>query len=166
MTFSESGQQQVYIGLGSNLADPVVQIKAARKAIGAMQQVTERSFSSLYRSMPMGPQAQPDYINAVMCVTTRLSAMALLRCLQAIENAQGRVRKQRWGARTLDLDILLYGEQQIDLPELQIPHYGIAGRAFVLFPLHEIAPDLNVPGQGRVQTLLAKCSPAEIEKIN
>lgn len=147
-----------YIGLGSNLATPEAQINTARNAITALPEVFEDAFSSLYRSPPMGPQDQPDYINAVMAITIDLSAIQLLRRLQQIELDHGRVRKdERWGARTLDLDILLYGQQMINQPDLIVPHYGLKERAFVLYPLQEIAPELEVPGQGTMTELLASC---------
>ncbi len=148
----------VYIGLGSNLATPEAQIKEARQAINALNTVQETAFSSLYRSPPMGPQDQPDYVNAVMAIKTDLPAFELLRCLQKIELDHGRVRKnERWGARTLDLDILLYGEQVINQPDLIVPHYGLAERAFVLYPLQEIAPILQVPGLGNISDLVQHC---------
>lgn len=156
-----------YIGLGSNLADPVSQIKSARGAIAATAGIKELAFSSLYHSPPMGPQDQPDYVNAVMACATALSPVELLRCLQHIENTHGRVRKdQRWGARTLDLDILLYADRIIDLPELTIPHSGMCDRAFVLYPLHEIAPNLMVPGKGRIADLLARCPLAGLKRLD
>ncbi|SHE20380.1 2-amino-4-hydroxy-6-hydroxymethyldihydropteridine diphosphokinase [methanotrophic endosymbiont of Bathymodiolus puteoserpentis (Logatchev)] len=148
----------VYIGLGSNLATPEVQIKEARQAINALSAIQETAFSSLYRSPPMGPQDQPDYVNAVMAVETSLPALELLHCLQKIELDHGRVRKdERWGARTLDLDILLYGQQVIQQPDLIVPHYGMAERAFVLYPLQEIAPSLQVPELGYIATLVRHC---------
>jgi len=148
----------VYIGLGSNLARPEVQIKEARQAIKALSTIQEIAFSSLYRSPPMGPQDQPDFVNAVMAIETRLPALELLYCLQKIELDQGRERKdERWGARTLDLDILLYGKQVIQQPDLIVPHYGMAERAFVLYPLQEIAPSLQVPRLGDISTLVQHC---------
>ncbi len=148
----------VYIGLGSNLATPAAQINSARQAINATEGVQEQAFSSLYRSPPMGPQDQPDYVNAVIAISTDMEAISLLRCLQKIELEQGRVRKdERWGARTLDLDILLYGEQLIDIPDLTVPHYGLTERAFVLYPLQEIAPLLNVPAKGDIADLIKQC---------
>ncbi|MCK9637735.1 MAG: 2-amino-4-hydroxy-6-hydroxymethyldihydropteridine diphosphokinase [Methylobacter tundripaludum] len=154
----ETDSVAVYIGLGSNLANPAEQIKSARTAITQIDGVKELAFSSLYHSAPMGPQDQPDYVNAVMCIETRLPPIELLRCLQHIENDQGRVRKaERWGARTLDLDMLIYGDRTIELPDLTVPHVGIAERAFVLYPLYEIAPQLRVPGKGDIADLLAKC---------
>jgi len=156
-----------YIGLGSNLADPASQIKTGRTAIRALKGIRELAFSSLYYSFPMGPQDQPDYYNAVIAVETTLLPMVLLRALQTIENAQGRIRKtERWGARTLDLDILLYNDQIIDLPDLTVPHSGITDRAFVLYPLHEIAPDLQVPGHGALADLLSQCPLAALKKLD
>jgi 2-amino-4-hydroxy-6-hydroxymethyldihydropteridine diphosphokinase len=156
-----------YIGLGSNLADPVAQLKSARTAIRALKGIHELAFSSLYYSLPMGPQDQPDYFNAVIAVETALLPMVLLRALQTIENAQGRIRKtERWGARTLDLDILLYNDQTIDLPDLTVPHTGIAERSFVLYPLFEIAPHLQVPGHGDLADLLSQCPLAGLKRID
>ena len=147
-----------YIGLCSNLEAPVTQINSARLAINQIDGVKELAFSSLYHSLPMGPQDQPDYVNAVMAIATSLEPLALLGGLQAIENAQGRVRKgERWGARTLDLDILLYGNTELDLPDLKVPHNGLAERSFVLYPLYEIAPDLFVPNKAALADLVAKC---------
>jgi 2-amino-4-hydroxy-6-hydroxymethyldihydropteridine diphosphokinase len=146
-----------YIGMGSNLATPVEQLRHAYQAIVQLPGVTPQAISRFYHSPPMGPQDQPDYVNAVMSVTTTLAPMDLLRSLQTIENEQGRVRGERWGARTLDLDILLYGDQCIELPELSVPHIGLTQRAFVLYPLHEIAPHLQVPGKGNLRDLLEQC---------
>jgi 2-amino-4-hydroxy-6-hydroxymethyldihydropteridine diphosphokinase len=157
----------VYIGLGSNLAEPVAQIKSARNAIASITGVQELAFSSLYRSLPMGPQDQPDYVNAVMCVATGLLPVDLLRCLQSIEQEHGRVRKgERWGARTLDLDVLIYGDQEIDLPDLTVPHKGLAERSFVLYPLFEIAPQLLVPGMGPIADLVVKCPLSGLRRLN
>ncbi len=156
-----------YIGLGSNLANPAEQIKSARTAIIQIAGVQELAFSSLYHSSPMGPQDQPDYVNAVMCVATDLPPIDLLRCLQRIENDHGRVKKaERWGARTLDLDVLIYGNQLIGLPDLIVPHPGLAERAFVLYPLFEIAPQLVVPGKGNIADLLAQCPMNELKRLD
>jgi 2-amino-4-hydroxy-6-hydroxymethyldihydropteridine diphosphokinase len=155
-----------YIGLGSNLADPLSQLKKARLAIAALAQVQELSFSSFYHSAPVGPQDQPDYVNAVMAISTDLAALDLLHCLQKIEHEQGRIRTgERWGARTLDLDLLLYGEQQINLPELIVPHPEISNRAFVLYPLQEIAPTLVLPVLGAIEHLIAQCPAAHLKKL-
>jgi len=156
-----------YIGLGSNLANPAEQIKSARTAITQTPGVRERAFSSLYHSPPMGPQDQPDYVNAVMSVATDLLPIDLLRQLQRIENDHGRVRKgERWGARTLDLDLLIYDEQLIDLPDLTVPHPGLTERAFVLYPLFEIAPQLVVPGKGNIADLLARCPINDLKRLD
>ncbi len=167
MENSKAGLIAAYIGLGSNLANPDEQIKSARTAITQIAGVQELAFSSLYHSLPMGPQDQPDYVNAVMCVATDLPPIDLLRCLQRIENDHGRVRKtERWGARTLDLDILIYGDQIIELPDLIVPHPGLAERAFVLYPLFEIAPQLQVPGKGNIAELLAQCPMNELKRLD
>lgn len=155
-----------YIGLGSNLAEPLAQLKNARLAIRSAAQIEELAFSSFYQSPPMGPQDQPDYVNAVMAVVTDLAALDLLHCLQKIEQEQGRVRTgARWGARTLDLDLLLYGDQHIHHPELCVPHVGIRERAFVLYPLQEIAPTLTLPALGDINQLIANCPLAGLKKL-
>lgn len=158
---------EAYIGLGSNLDNPAEQVRQARTAIAKQMHITEVAFSSLYASLPMGPQDQPDYVNAVMHISTDLDALDLLRVLQKIENDFGRVRKaERWGARTLDLDLLLYAERQITHPDLTVPHEGIAEREFVLYPLQEIAPDdLFIPGKGELKQLIAQCPLNDLEKI-
>ena len=148
----------VYIGLGSNLSDPAAQIRSGIGAVAGLSGCRFVTCSGLYRSPPMGPQDQPDYLNAVMAIETELSPLALLDRLQAIETQQGRVRLgQRWGPRTLDLDILLYKQDRIDNDRLTIPHIGIAQRAFVLYPLAEIAPDLMIPDKGLIGDLLKQC---------
>ena len=155
---TSSSESIAYLGLGSNLDSPVDQINKARISIRGINRVTELVFSSLYVSAPMGPQNQPDYVNAVMAISTTLSPMALLNELQTIERSQGRIRgDQRWCARTLDLDLLLYGDQEIDLPELTVPHPGMVDRPFELYPLHDCAAGLNIPGKGNVSKLLEHC---------
>jgi len=145
-----------YIGLGSNLSDPAEQIRKAVLAIGQIKDSCISKVSALYYSRPMGPQDQPDYMNAVLALETELSALALLDELQAIENKAGRVRKEnRWGARILDLDILLFGDQVINNDRLTVPHYGMKLREFVLVPLAEIAPDLKLPDGDNISTLAA-----------
>ena len=131
-----------YIGLGSNMNSPKQQIKSAIESIEKIAAIQVLMVSSLYKSKPMGPQNQHDYINAVAKIDTDLIPYELLECMQDIENDQGRIRKERWGPRTLDLDILLFGQQQIETPTLTIPHYGMRQREFVLYPLYEIAPSL------------------------
>lgn len=147
-----------YIGLGANLGDPIARVRAARAALRRHPDLHETACSRLYRSAPMGPADQPDYINAVMSVETALPAASLLHILQAVEAEHGRTRSgERWGPRTLDLDLLLYGRETIATDELQVPHPGIAEREFVLRPLLEIAPDLEIPGRGTVADLLRAC---------
>ncbi len=157
---------RAFIGLGSNLATPSQQITQARTAIAATNGIQELAFSSLYKSAPMGPQDQPDYVNAVMAIATDLSPLELLKILQRIEHEHGRVRNgERWGPRTLDLDLLLYGDQQIQVPDLTVPHVGIAEREFVLYPLYEIAPDLTVPGKGSLSDLVANCPLRGLQRL-
>ena len=144
----------VYIGLGSNLENPEHQIKNAIKAIKAIEITVMLSISSLYYSRPMGPQDQPDYMNAVAELSTSLAPIALLDALQKIENDAGRIRKDnQWGPRILDLDILLFYNKIINTERLIVPHYGLTKREFVLLPLHEIAPNLRLPSGESVEKL-------------
>jgi 2-amino-4-hydroxy-6-hydroxymethyldihydropteridine diphosphokinase len=148
-----------FVGLGSNLDRPRVQIERALCALAELAQTRVVAHSRLYRSPPWawGGVAQPDYVNAVARLDTRLDAQTLLRSLLAIEEDFGRRRDgQRYGPRILDLDLLVYGDARIDEPGLQVPHPHLHERAFVLVPLVELAPALNVPGQGRVTDLLAR----------
>lgn len=148
-----------YIGLGSNLSDPRAQVIDAAKAIGNISSSNVIALSSLYLSKPMGPQDQDDYINAVIAIETSLSALELLDALQGIENSAGRVRKDnRWGARILDCDILLYGNESIENERLTVPHYGIKLREFVLLPLVEIAPSLRLPDGSSINELASEIS--------
>ena len=144
-----------YIAIGSNLSDPVSQAKVAIEALKTLPKSELLACSSLYSSTPMGPQDQPDYINAVAKVSTELTPLELLDCTQAIELERGRVRKdERWGPRTLDLDIILYGNEVIDSERLVVPHYGMKEREFVLYPIAEIAPNLTLPCGTRLEDLL------------
>lgn len=155
------------IGLGGNLDCPAERVSRARHRLASSPELQEVAFSSLYRSRPMGPQDQPDYVNAVMALETMLPPLELLDLLQAIEQEEGRVRLgERWGPRTLDLDLLLYGDQQIDHPRLRVPHPGLALREFVLHPLAEILPELIVPGLGKVLSLAEHCPRNGIEVIH
>ncbi|MDA7746738.1 2-amino-4-hydroxy-6-hydroxymethyldihydropteridine diphosphokinase [Psychromonas sp.] len=147
-----------YIGIGSNQALPIEQAKQAIEALRKIKSTTLVACSSLYCSAPMGPQDQPDYINAVAKLETDLSAMELLDALQEIEQNQGRVRKEnRWGPRTLDLDIILYANQTIHNERLTVPHYGMKEREFVLYPLFEIAPSLQLPDGTSLIEMLKSC---------
>lgn len=146
-----------YIGLGSNLGQPVSQLHQAIADIAQLAQVEVRGVSRFYLSKPMGPQDQPDYANAVIQVRTQLAPHDLLQALFSVENQHGRVRdeQQRWGPRTLDLDLLLYADQVIDTPDLQVPHRGLCERSFVVLPLSDIAPHLQLPDGLQLQDCLA-----------
>ncbi len=153
------------IGLGSNLNDPAGQVRAALSALAALPESELVAASSLYRNPPMGPQDQPDYVNAVALLRTALEPLPLLAELQAIERRQGKRFLRHWGPRTIDLDLLLYGDRRIREPRLTVPHPGLHERAFVLYPLAEIAPDLMVPGKGRVKDLAALHSAADLVRL-
>lgn len=157
---------RAYIGLGSNLDDPVAQLRRALAALRRLPRTRWVRSSSLYRSRPLGDADQPDYVNAVAAVDTRLPARGLLDALHAIEAAQGRDRGAgRWASRTLDLDLLVYGEERHAEEGLAVPHPGIAEREFVLYPLHEVAPDLVVPGLGRIGERLRGCDPRGLQRL-
>ncbi len=159
--------ERVYIGLGSNLATPIEQLRSALAALAALPQTDLIAQSSFYSSDPLGPADQPRYVNAVAALDTELSPLALLDALQTIELEQGRTRKaERWGPRTLDLDILLFGERLLDEPRLTVPHYHMHARAFVLYPLAEIAPDLKLPDGRALVELLGACPYAGLERLS
>lgn len=145
-----------YVGVGSNLDGPVARVREALDALRELPQSTAFLASGLYRSAPVGPADQPDFINAVTAFMTRLDGHALLARLQALEKARGRSRTdEHWGPRTLDLDLLVLGSVTLSAPDLRIPHPRIHERNFVLLPLAEIAPHMRVPGRGSVLRLLA-----------
>ena len=147
---------KVYIALGSNLEHPQAQLTAALQALNELYDSRLTAVSSFYQSKPLGPQDQPDYVNAVACLETSLAPLALLDELQRIEHEQGRVRLRRWGERTLDLDILLYADHIIQSERLIVPHYDMYQREFVIIPLVEIAPHLVLPNGQSIQTLAQK----------
>lgn len=144
----------VYIGLGSNLGDGPARLRNALAAIDRLPRTVVRRRSAMYKSLPMGRISQPAFTNAVAEIATRLGPNALLGELHKIERRFARVRKLRWGPRTLDLDILVYGDTVLERPELMVPHPGIPFRAFVLYPLREIAPGLRIPGMGTPDALI------------
>ena len=148
----------VYIALGSNLNMPIQQLNLAIQAMADLPDTEIKKVSSLYQSQPLGPQDQPDYVNAVACLETGLSPLALLDALQNIENEQGRIRLRRWGERTLDLDILLYDNQIIHNERLTVPHYDMQNREFVIVPLYEISPELILPDGVSLQQLVKRFS--------
>jgi len=155
------------VGIGSNLNDPVRQVRRAIARLRELPDTTVHRVSSLYRNPPMGPPDQPDFVNAVALLQTALEPRALLNELQDIERRQGRDRRggERWGPRRIDLDILTYGSRTIAEAGLTIPHPGIPERNFVLFPLLEVAPDLNVPGHGPVRRLAAMVDGSTLARL-
>lgn len=159
------GRSDVFVGIGSNLEQPETQVQVAVRSLASLPSTDLIQLSPLYRSAPMGPADQPCYINAVARLETGLDPEALLDALQRIESARGRVRRQRWGPRVIDLDLLLYGGRQIDLPRLKVPHPGIASRAFVLVPLHDIAADIDVPGIGPLAALITPDLLGQVERL-
>lgn len=158
---------RAYIGIGSNLDDPVARVRQAFHALAEIPACRRVAHSPLYRTAPVGgPPDQPDYINAVAALDTTLAPKNLLAALQALEEARGRVRTERWGPRTLDLDLLLYDRRVSDDPALTLPHPRLHERAFVLYPLHDIAPDLDIPGRGPLVELMARCPARTIARLD
>ena len=158
--------ERIYIGLGSNLADPAEQLRSALNALGQLPQTSLAGVSAFYQSDSLLP-GQPRYTNAVAALDSDLAPLDLLNALQAIENDQGRERLERWGPRTLDLDILLFGDRLIDQPRLKVPHYQIQERAFVLYPLAELAPaDLRLADGRTLADLLAACPFVGLERLS
>jgi len=156
-----------YIGLGSNLSDPIKQIQQAVIEISKINKCKINLVSALYLSKPMGPQDQDNYINAVLSLETALLPLELLDALQLIENNAGRVRKDdHWGARILDCDILLFGNKTIKNERLTIPHYGMHLREFVLLPLNEIAPELQLPNGECIRILTQNIDHNDIKKLH
>ncbi|MBK5537172.1 2-amino-4-hydroxy-6-hydroxymethyldihydropteridine diphosphokinase [Pseudomonas sp. TH05] len=157
--------ERIYIGMGSNLAAPTQQLRSATDALAQLPETEWVGVSSFYQSDSLLP-GQPRYTNAVAALDSRLSPLALLDALQAIENSQGRERNERWGPRTLDLDILLFGDRLIDEPRLKVPHYHMHARAFVLYPLAELAPENLQLADGRtLRELLAACPFVGLERL-
>jgi 2-amino-4-hydroxy-6-hydroxymethyldihydropteridine diphosphokinase len=156
---------ETFVGLGANVGEPETQVLRAFEALAKVPGTRVLAASSLYRSAPVGVGAQPDFVNAVARIETSLSARALLEELLATEARFGRTRAFPGAPRTLDLDLLLYGDHVIDEPGLVVPHPRMHERAFVLAPLAEIAPEVAIPGKGRVLTLLATLGNQKILKI-
>jgi len=144
-----------YIAIGSNLSSPLEQVNAAVQALGEIPQSRLVKVSAFYRTPPLGPQDQPDYLNAAVVLETSLDAETLLDNTQRIELQQGRQRKaERWGPRTLDLDIMLFGDEVINTDRLTVPHYDMKNRGFMLWPLWEVAPELTFPNGESLQAIL------------
>lgn len=156
---------RAFVALGSNLENPIAQVQAGARALGRLPDTRLLACSSLYRTAPVGYTDQPDFINAVCAIETGLAAADLLRFMLALEQSQGRVRELAGGPRTLDLDLLLHGDLERAEPGLVLPHPRLHERAFVLYPLAEIAPGLVVPGRGRVEELLRGCAGQTIERL-
>lgn len=157
---------RAYVALGSNLETPIDQLRSALRAMAELPTSRLAAVSSFYISDPLGPPDQPRFVNAVAALDTELAPLALLDALQAIEREQGRVRKaERWGPRTLDLDILLFGDLRLDSERLTLPHYHMHARAFVLYPLAEIAPDLRLPDGRALDALLRACPYVGLERL-
>lgn len=146
----------VYIGLGANLDQPQQQLEQALRELARLPNVALVAQSSLYHSKPVGPQDQPDYVNAVAAIETDLEPLALLDALQQLEQDHGRIRKRHWGERTLDLDIILIDDCVIDSERLKVPHPFAQQRSFVLYPLAEISPQLIFPDGTALQQLLTE----------
>jgi 2-amino-4-hydroxy-6-hydroxymethyldihydropteridine diphosphokinase len=156
--------ERVYIGMGSNLAAPAEQLREALKALGQLPHTRLSGVSSFYVSDSLLP-GQPRYTNAVAALDTALEPLTLLDALQAIENSQGRERLERWAPRTLDLDIVLFGDRLIDEPRLTVPHYHLQARAFVLYPLAELAPGITLADGRSLDDLLAACPFEGLERL-
>jgi len=156
---------RAWIGLGGNTGDPVATLRAAFMAIAALPETRLLRRSSLYRTPAWGPVQQADYINAVALLETRLKAAELLARLLDIERASGRLRQERWGPRSLDLDVLLYGDGIIDVPGLRVPHPHLHERAFMLVPMLEVDPQALIPGIGRARDALAALASGGIEVV-
>lgn len=152
---SDVARVRAYVGLGSNIGDPLAQLDAAFDALATVPDTTLLRRSRVFRTPPWGVIDQPDFFNAVAELDTGLDAPTLLAHLRAIEHAAGRERLERWGPRTLDLDLLLHGDTRLDTHVLQLPHPRMHTRAFVLVPLAELAPELHLPPHGRIVDLLA-----------
>lgn len=166
MSSAPENHARAYIGLGSNLDDPVAQVRAGIAALAQLGHTRVETCSSFYRTAPVGLREQPDFINAVCRIRTGQAPAELMRNLLEIERMHGRSRHgDKGGPRTLDLDLLLYGDRAIQTPELTVPHPRLHERAFVLYPLHEIAPDLVIPGRGAVRELLAACAGQRVERL-
>ncbi len=156
----------VYLGLGSNLQNPIEQIKIAIRQLKLIKDSNLIQSSSLYLSKPMGGADQSDYINAVVLLQSKLSPTELFAATSSIENQQGRVRStQKWASRIIDIDIILYGDEKINTKELQIPHYDISAREFVLYPLYEIEPELYIPDLGAIKELVSRCDKKGLKQL-
>jgi len=156
---------RAFVALGANLQDPVAQVRSGVRALAMLAHTRRCCCSSLYRTAPLGYTDQPAFINAVCELDTDLPPRALMQALLDIERDHGRVRHKPGGPRTLDLDLLWYDGQVLQEPELTLPHPRLHERAFVLYPLYELAPGLEIPGRGRVEDLLPACRGQDVERL-
>jgi 2-amino-4-hydroxy-6-hydroxymethyldihydropteridine diphosphokinase len=157
--------ERAYVGLGGNLGDPVAALGAALEVLAALPGSRRLQVSRFYRSPAWGPVAQPDYINAVAALDTSLPAQELMAALLEIERAAGRERRERWGPRVIDLDLLLYADQCLLTDTLQLPHPRMHERPFVLLPLAELDAGLVLPGHGPISGLIAALDRSSVEAI-
>ena len=155
-----------FVGLGANIGLPMQQLKEAVRGLANHASIRHLQVSPVYRSPPMGPEDQPDYLNAVARLETDLDASRLLSLLQDLEQHAGRTRGLRWGPRTLDLDLLLYGSARIDTPALNVPHPGLEQRAFVLLPLQDlVGADFTLPSGARLERALLSCPASQVRQV-
>jgi 2-amino-4-hydroxy-6-hydroxymethyldihydropteridine diphosphokinase len=155
-----------FIGLGSNLAEPSAQLARAVVRLAALPETELVAQSPFYRSRPVGPQDQPDFVNGAVWLRTALTPLALLDQLQSIEQDHGRERRQRWGPRTLDLDLLIYGNETISETRLTVPHPELPNRDFVLQPLLDLAPALTLPDGTPIADLRSKCPDNHLRRLD
>jgi len=160
-----SGPVRAWIGLGSNLGDPVATLRSALQALARLPQTQLIHHSHLYRSAAWGLAAQPDFVNGVALIETSLPARAVLDAMLDLERSFGRVRRERWGPRVLDLDLLLYGQWIIDEAGLHVPHPHLHERAFALVPMLEVDPEVVIPGRGPARAALAVLASEPIEAV-
>ena len=156
---------RVVVGLGANLGEALATLQGAVREIAALDGVAVLAVSPVYRTAPVGGPEQPDYHNAAVLLDVERAPLELLRELQAIELGHGRERLVRWGPRTLDLDVLLWGEEAIDLPDLAVPHPRLVERRFALEPLLDVAPDAVLPGGRRLDAVLAGLPEQGVEQV-
>jgi len=154
-----------FIGLGSNLQEPSAQLARAVAELAALPDTTLVAQSPFYTSRPVGPQDQPDFVNGAVWLSTGLDPHTLLDQLQAIEQAQGRERLRRWGPRTLDLDLLVFGNHVLNDDRLSVPHCELANRDFVLQPLLDLKPDLTLPNGTAIAALRAQCPDNRLRRL-
>jgi 2-amino-4-hydroxy-6-hydroxymethyldihydropteridine diphosphokinase len=159
--------QPAYVGVGSNLGEPAVQVRHALAQLADLPRSHLILTSRLYASKPLGPVAQPDFVNAAAALLTRLDPLELLQAMRAIESRMGRPTvHEHWGPRIIDLDLLAYARERRSQPDLNLPHPGIVERNFVLYPLAEITPDLELPGLGRVADLKGHVTPDGLRALD